>query len=235
MQRAIVKSISVKEGDNTKGHWINTQITTTDGAKLGSFEHGLSKLNEGDEFEFEAEIKGDRVNIKAGTFKLTKSSPIPIATPFEAPKDHSISIEGQVCLKELGEAIRSDDAPLDLIEAYWKIIRQKLFDWTGIEIKPQPVKPPVTPTATKKEDKAQPVPTSAQVEVSKTLPTPDKITKVTGDAIVAWAKDDEMKSLIRGYMAREFKRVKVGDMTELEGKQLLEALKSGIIQKEEKS
>ena len=146
------------------------------------------------------------------------------------------SIEGQVCLKELGEMIRwTQMVSPQRIELFWKIIELKLFDWTGIEIKPQPaVKPPVVPSTTK-EVKTPPVPTSAKVEASKTLPTPDKITKVTGDAIVAWAKDEEMKTLIRGYMAKEFKRVKVGDMTEPEGQQLLEALKEGKIKKEEKS
>ncbi len=244
MQKAIVKSISVKEGDNAKGHWINTQITTTDGAKLGSFEHRLSKLNEGDEFEFEAEIKGDRVNIKAGTFKLTKSSPVPIATPFEAPEPHNkqISIEGIAALHELGDMIRSERGATisgERINLYWKIVDLKLFDWTGIEIKPQPVTPPVTPTATKKEDKTPPRQTSAQSGASKTSPTPNEIKPETIKEIndLAQSMIPDNKTIIQDslkYMYDTFKKQHTNELTEEQGQQLLGALRSGKIVKEKK-
>lgn len=71
-QTATVQSTSIKEGTNDKGPWTNTLITTTDGAKLGTFEKGCATLKAGAEFEYEPEIKGDRVNIKKGTFKLLK-------------------------------------------------------------------------------------------------------------------------------------------------------------------
>ncbi len=76
MQAAIVKSTSSKEGDNEHGHWKNTLITCADGAKVGTLDD-VGQLNQGDEFEFEPEIKGKYVNIKKGTFKLLKANPNP--------------------------------------------------------------------------------------------------------------------------------------------------------------
>jgi len=159
----------------------------------------------------------------------------------ERPQSQSISIEGQGALKALNEIALSDKGtPLDL-EYCKKIAYWKLFTWTGIdpasiEIKPQPVTPPVTPTATKKESKAQP----DGKQVAKTdgvdLNPPDKIKPETIETIKVWwdKNDGALKEPIKSYMAKELKRVKISDLTEPEGQQLLEALKSGII-KEEKS
>uniref|UniRef100_A0A6M3XRQ1 Uncharacterized protein n=1 Tax=viral metagenome TaxID=1070528 RepID=A0A6M3XRQ1_9ZZZZ len=80
MQKATVQSVSIKEGTSAKGKWINTLITTTDGSKVGTFEHSASQLQEGDEFEFEPELKGDRVDIKGGSFKLLKATASPASS-----------------------------------------------------------------------------------------------------------------------------------------------------------
>ncbi len=83
-QTATVKQISVKDGDNAKGHWVSTLITTTEGAKVITFEAGAAYLKVGDEFEFEPEIKGDKVNIKRGTFKIVKRGTFKIVKVAES-------------------------------------------------------------------------------------------------------------------------------------------------------
>lgn len=91
-QTAKVKSTSVKEGNNSRGPWINTLITTIDGAKIGTFEHSAAGLKEGDEFEYEPEVKGNKLNIKDGTFKILKSSQS-TATPGSTDTGHQAARE----------------------------------------------------------------------------------------------------------------------------------------------
>ena len=48
-----IKAIKVKEGDNDKGHWYNTQIDGDDGSKWTSFVEGLRFVNVGDTIEID--------------------------------------------------------------------------------------------------------------------------------------------------------------------------------------
>ncbi len=74
-------------------------------------------------------------------------------------------------------------------------------------------------------------PTVDPTRTEKSVTTEDHgITDKTLNPINTWGqRHPELKDAINAYMAKEFKRLKTADLTEPEGQQLLEALKSGKI------
>ncbi len=255
MQRITVKSCETKfSKDGSKKFYA---VTDTAGGEFTSFDDGLAHVNEGAILEADVMVKGKYNNIQS--FKLVQQGEAPKKAkkaepknepifPDESPSDielrpqdyppnfrprsQSISIEGQVAFKELGEMIRANVsiAP-QRVKAYWDIVDKSLYEWRGIVIKLEPA-PAVSPTT--KEVKTPPVPKESKVGVSKTVTPPDKIKPETIETIKVWwdKNDGALKEPIKSYMAKELKRVKISDLTEPEGQQLLEALKSGIVKEE---
>ncbi len=234
MQKITVTKVETKfSKDGSKEFYAITDIDKTE---FTSFDKGSKNLSKGAIIWAEVIVKGKYNNIQS--FKLVqegaepkkpepKDEPLFPDEPPEykpmLPQSQSVSIEGQGALKGLIEIALSDKGtPLDL-EYCKKIAYWKLFTWTGID--------PASVSPTTKEVKTPPVPKESNVGVSKTLPTPEKIKPETADTIKTWwERDDGAYSKgIFTYMAKELKRVKVSDLTESEGQQLLEALKEGKI------
>ncbi len=98
----------------------------------------------------------------------------------------------------------------------------------------QPAKPAPAVSPTTKEVKTPPVPKESQIKVSKTLPTPDKIKPETIKEIndLAHSMIPDNKTIIQDtqkYMYDKFQKQHTNELTEEQGQQLLEVLKSGKI------
>lgn len=62
MQKVRVAEVSVKEGTNEKGPWVNTRVTGDDGAVFGTFSKSAAEIKKGDLIELEPVVKGKNVN-----------------------------------------------------------------------------------------------------------------------------------------------------------------------------
>ena len=143
MQKITVANVEIKAGKNDKGDWIKTSLTGADGLKASGFDKGLATLKAGDAIEAEIVVDGKYTNIlswkiisQGVALPEEKKETTPQKNCYRSP-DQSLSIEGQVCLKEVGEFLRLD-APRavevlgqGIIDLYKKVIRDRLAAMLG--------------------------------------------------------------------------------------------------------
>ncbi len=123
MQKVKVVKVTRKEGDNTKGHWVNTRVTGEDGSVFGTFHTGAAVIKEGDLIELNPIVKDGKTNFEE--WNMLEVGPEVTAKPNGFGKSidtvkmecesrerieesKRISIEGQTALNELGAMIRAE-------------------------------------------------------------------------------------------------------------------------------
>ncbi len=107
--RIKVLSISTKEGDNAKGHWISTIITGDDSAKCSTFDKRASTLKQGDIVEGETKKEGKYTQLLDGfTIEESPEPSVPTIPEKTTPRygksleelaTERRSIERQISLK----------------------------------------------------------------------------------------------------------------------------------------